>query len=93
MSYTQHNCTPGFPSCDHRPDNAGELCGVYDAAGDFAYRVGLPAKSGVGGGIVAVMPGQWVAAVWSPRLDESGNSSAGVLALEQLTTKTGESIF
>jgi glutaminase len=68
-------------------------CGVYDAAGDFAYRVGLPGKSGIGGGVVAVMPGQFVAAAWSPGLDEAGNSVAGTLALELLTTKTGISIF
>jgi len=68
-------------------------CGVYDAAGDFAYRVGLPGKSGIGGGIVTVMPGRFVAAVWSPGLDEAGNSLAGTLALERLTTKTGVSIF
>ena len=68
-------------------------CGVYDAAGDFAYHVGLPAKSGIAGGIVAVMPGEWCAAVWSPRLNRAGNSLAGTLALEQLTTKTGTSVF
>ncbi|MEP0547257.1 MAG: glutaminase [Rhodothermales bacterium] len=68
-------------------------CGVYDEAGDFAYRVGLPAKSGVGGGIVAVLPGSFVAAVWSPGLGTKGNSLAGTMALELLTTKTGTSIF
>jgi glutaminase len=68
-------------------------CGTYDAVGDFAYRVGLPGKSGVGGGILAVMPGRFSVCVWSPGLDASGNSLAGVLALEWLTTKTGISIF
>src|SRR5579863_1331268 len=68
-------------------------CGTYDAAGDFVYRVGLPAKSGVGGGIVAVLPGQWAVCVWSPGLDPAGNSLAGVQALEWLTTLTGRSIF
>lgn len=68
-------------------------CGTYDAAGDFVYRVGLPAKSGVGGGIVAVLPGRWAVCVWSPALDRAGNSLAGVQALEWLTTLTGQSIF
>jgi glutaminase len=68
-------------------------CGTYDAAGDFVYRVGLPAKSGVGGGIVAVLPGEMAACVWSPGLDANGNSLAGTLALEWLTTHTGRSIF
>jgi glutaminase len=68
-------------------------CGVYDEAGDYAYRVGLPAKSGVGGGVVAVMPGQYTVAVWSPGLDARGNSLAGTMALELLTTKTAVSVF
>lgn len=68
-------------------------CGTYDAAGDFVYRVGLPAKSGVGGGIVAVLPGEFAVCVWSPGLDTTGNSLAGTLALEWLTTHLGRSIF
>jgi glutaminase len=68
-------------------------CGTYDAAGDFVYRVGLPAKSGVGGGIVAVLPGEFAVCVWSPGLDATGNSLVGSLALEWLTTRTGRSIF
>lgn len=68
-------------------------CGVYDEAGDYAYRVGLPCKSGVGGGIVAVLPGQFIATVWSPGLSDKGNSFAGTRALELLTTKTRSSIF
>jgi glutaminase len=68
-------------------------CGTYDAVGDFAYRVGLPGKSGVGGGILAVMPRHFSVCVWSPGLDEHGNSLAGSLALELFTTKTGISIL
>ncbi|MCA9467809.1 MAG: glutaminase [Nitrospira sp.] len=68
-------------------------CGTYDAAGDFAFNVGLPGKSGVGGGIVAVIPNQLTLAVWSPGLNEKGNSFAGQYALELFTTKTGVSIF
>lgn len=68
-------------------------CGTYDAAGDLAYRIGLPCKSGVGGGILAVVPGKCTIGVWSPKLDRSGNSAAGVAALAKLTTRTGWSIF
>ena len=68
-------------------------CGTYDAAGDFAYHVGMPAKSGVGGGIVGVIPGQLAVAVWSPALNAKGNSLAGSLALERFTDLSGLSIF
>lgn len=67
--------------------------GLYDAAGDFAYRVGMPGKSGVGGGIIAVIPGELCVCVWSPELNEYGNSLAGTAALELFTTKIGRSIF
>ncbi|MFI0242049.1 glutaminase [Streptomyces sp. NPDC016845] len=68
-------------------------CGTYDAAGEFAYRVGLPGKSGVGGGIIAVVPGVCTLCVWSPGLDRRGNSVAGVSALDRFTTLTGLSVF
>ena len=63
------------------------LCGHYDASGDFAHRVGLPGKSGVGGGIVVVVPDVAAAAVWSPCLNSNGNSHAGKAALEALVEK------
>ncbi|MEO9869132.1 glutaminase [Ekhidna sp.] len=70
-----------------------QTCGFYDEAGEFSFRVGLPGKSGVGGGIVAVYPNMYSVAVWSPKLNEKGNSTAGMLALELLTNITGSSIF
>ncbi len=70
-----------------------QTCGFYDESGDFAYRVGLPGKSGVGGGIIAVHPGQYCISVWSPRLNKKGNSYRGIMFLEQFTTKTEQSIF
>ena len=70
-----------------------QTCGFYDEAGEFSYLVGLPGKSGVGGGIVAVYPHRYSVAVWSPRLNSKGNSVMGMKALELLTTYTQESIF
>lgn len=70
-----------------------QTCGFYDEAGEFAYLVGLPGKSGVGGGIVAIYPLQYSVAVWSPRLNSKGNSVMGIKALELFTTETKESIF
>ena len=70
-----------------------QTCGFYDEAGEFSFRVGLPGKSGVGGGIVAIYPNKYSVAVWSPKLNPKGNSTAGMLALELLTDLTGSSIF
>ena len=70
-----------------------QTCGFYDEAGEFSYLVGLPGKSGVGGGIVAIHPLKYSVAVWSPRLNTKGNSIMGMKALELLTTYTAESIF
>jgi glutaminase len=68
-------------------------CGTYDAAGDVAFSIGLPCKSGVGGGIVAVVPDRLTLCVWSPALDATGNSLLGMKALEMFAAKTGLSIF
>lgn len=70
-----------------------QTCGFYDEAGEFSFEVGLPGKSGVGGGIVAIHPSQYSVAVWSPILNPKGNSELGMAALEKLTTLTGFSIF
>jgi len=81
------------PSQTKRMNAIMLTCGFYDEAGDFAYKVGLPGKSGVGGGIVAVLPKHFSVAVWSPRLNEKGNSYRGLKFLEKFTTDTQLSIF
>ena len=69
-----------------------QTCGFYDEAGQFAFKVGLPGKSGVGGGIIAIYPNKYSVAVWSPKLNKKGNSFKGMKLLELLTTET-DSIF
>lgn len=81
------------PSKNRRMNAIMLLCGFYDEAGEFAYRVGLPGKSGVGGGIIAIHPNKYAIAVYSPKLNLKGNSYRGMAFLEELTTELGSSIF
>lgn len=81
------------PGRSKRINSVMQMCGFYDEAGEFAFRVGLPGKSGVGGGIIAIHPGNYSIGVWSPKLNPKGNSYQGMKILELLTTKTQLSIF
>jgi len=97
LAHNGRNPSTGFsvvsPERARRINAIMLTCGHYDGSGEFAYRVGLPGKSGVGGGILAVAPGRASIAVWSPGLDASGNSHLGRIALEELTRRLGWSIF
>jgi glutaminase len=97
LAYSGRNPSTGLSVV--QPERARRInaimltCGHYDGSGEFAYRVGLPGKSGVGGGILAIAPGKASIAVWSPGLDANGNSHLGRIALEALTKRLGWSIF
>lgn len=97
LAYSGRNPSTGLsvvsPERARRINALMLTCGHYDGSGEFAYRVGLPGKSGVGGGIIAVAPGKASIAVWAPGLDHQGNSHLGRIALEELTKRLGWSIF
>ena len=97
LAYKGRNPSTGLfvvkPERARRINSLMMMCGHYDGSGEFAYRVGLPGKSGVGGGILAIVPGQASIAVWSPGLDATGNSHLGRIALEALANRMGWSVF
>jgi len=89
-----HNSNPILTKSQSKRINAlMQTCGFYDESGEFAFKVGLPGKSGVGGGIIAIHPNQYTIAVWSPGLNKKGNSYRGMKFLEEFTTKSQLSIF
>jgi len=91
---TPHLTRPVISPLQSRQVNAlMATSGMYQSAGEFAWRVGLPAKSGVGGGIVAIVPHEMAICVWSPALDEAGNSLAGIAMLEALSHQLGRSVY
>ncbi len=91
---TVHNNTQILTKSQSKRINAlMQTCGFYDESGEFAFKVGLAGKSGVGGGIVAIHPNQYVITVWSPKLNAKGNSYRGMQFLEKFTTATEQSIF
>jgi glutaminase len=91
---TIHNNQQILPNGQSKRINAlMQTCGFYDESGEFAFKVGLPGKSGVGGGIIAILPDQYAIAVWSPQLNKKGNSYKGMRFLEEFTTLSGVSIF
>jgi len=91
---TVHNTTQVLTMSQSKRINAlMQTCGFYDESGEFAFKVGLAGKSGVGGGIVAIYPNQYVITVWSPKLNKKGNSYRGMQFLETFTSATQQSIF